>query len=112
MEELLLSFKLPVFSKRAQREVSTHPKFYLFDTGVFYALRPKGPLDRIEEIDGIALEGLIAQQLRAWNDYNSEKHTLSFWRTRSGLEVDFIVYVQNVSGQLKLKIPSEFILLI
>ncbi len=90
LEELLLAFKLPVFAKRAQRALSTHPKIYLFDTGVFRALRPRGPLDRVEEIEGVALEGLVAQHLRAWNDYSTEKHDLAFWRTRSGLEVDFV----------------------
>lgn len=92
LEKLLLAYQLPVFSKRAQRDLSVHPKFYLFDAGVFRALRPKGPLDRVEEIEGVALEGLIAQHLKAWNDYSSEKHDLGFWRTRSGLEVDFVVY--------------------
>src|SRR5262249_8454868 len=92
LEELLLAYQLPVFTKRAQREVVARPKFYLFDTGVFYALRPKGMLDRSEEIEGAALEGLVAQHLRAWNDYSTEKHSISFWRTRSGVEVDFIVY--------------------
>ena len=92
LEELLLAYKLPVFSRRAQRELSTHPKFYLFDVGVFRALRPKGPLDRIEEIDELALEGLVAQHLKAWNDYNTELHSIGFWKTRSGLEVDFVVY--------------------
>lgn len=92
LEELLLAYQLPVFSKRAQRELISRSKFYLFDAGVFYALRPKGPMDRVEEIDGAALEGLVAQHLCAWNDYSQEKHTLSYWRTRAGLEVDFIVY--------------------
>lgn len=92
LEELLLAYRLPVFSKRAQRDLSVHPKFYLFDSGVFRALRPKGPLDRVEEIEGVALEGLVAQHLKAWNDYSSEKHDIGFWRTRSGLEVDFVVY--------------------
>jgi predicted AAA+ superfamily ATPase len=92
LEELLLAFKLPVFSKRAKRELSIHPKFYLFDAGVFRSLRPKGPLDRVEEIEGVALEGLVAQQLRAWNSYSTEPHDVAFWRTRSGLEVDFVVY--------------------
>ncbi len=92
LEELLLAYQLPVFSKRAARDLSVHPKFYLFDAGVFKALRPRGPLDRVEEIEGVALEGLVAQHLKAWNDYSSEKHDLGFWRTRSGLEVDFVVY--------------------
>lgn len=92
LEDLLLAYQLPIFSKRAKRELSAHPKFYLFDSGIFYALRPKGSLDRKEEIEGAALEGIVAQHLIAWNDYSNEKHTIAFWRTRSGVEVDFIIY--------------------
>ncbi|MGD0466432.1 MAG: AAA family ATPase [Gammaproteobacteria bacterium] len=103
LEDLLLSFKLPIFSKLAQRELSCHPKFYLFDCGVFRALRPVGPLDRPEEIQGAALEGLIAQHLVAWNDYNNYQAKISFWRTRSGLEVDFIVYGENIFWAIEVK---------
>lgn len=92
LEDLLLSFRLPVFKKRAERAVASHPKFYFFDAGVYRSLRPRGPLDRPEEIDGQALEGLVAQHLRAWNAYGGERHQLAFWRTRSGVEVDFVVY--------------------
>ncbi|MFA6527636.1 MAG: AAA family ATPase [Candidatus Babeliales bacterium] len=92
LEELLLGYKLPIFTRRAKRELSTHPKFYLFDSGVFRALRPKGILDRTEEIEGVALEGMVVQHLKAWNDYSSEKHDVAFWKTRSGLEVDVVVY--------------------
>ena len=45
-----------------------------------------------EEIEGPALEGLVMQHLRAWIAGQSEIHSLHFWRTRSGVEVDFIVY--------------------
>lgn len=92
LKDLLLACEVPVFTKRAQRELSTHPKFYLFDAGVFRTLRPKGPLDSVEEMNGAALEGLVAQHLQAWNAYSAEKHELSFWRTRSGVEVDFVLY--------------------
>jgi predicted AAA+ superfamily ATPase len=92
LEDLLLAFRLPVFTRRAQRQTSVHPKFYLFDAGVYRSLRPRGPLDRAEEIDGGAFEGLVAQHLRAWIAYSRRDCTLSFWRTRSGVEVDFIVY--------------------
>src|SRR5438067_13671054 len=69
LEDLLLSFRVPVFTRRSKRETITHSKFFLFDAGVFRSLRPKGPLDRPEEIDGPALEGLVAQHLRAWLAY-------------------------------------------
>jgi predicted AAA+ superfamily ATPase len=92
LEDLLLSYRLPVFTRRARRQTSVHPKFYLFDTGVFRSLRPRGPLDRREEIEGAALEGLVAQHLRAWIAYSDTDADLFFWRTRSGLEVDFVVH--------------------
>jgi predicted AAA+ superfamily ATPase len=92
LEDLLLSFRVPVFTRRARRETSVHPKLYLFDAGVFRSLRPRGPLDRPEEIEGAALEGLVAQHLRAWVAYSGSSEELSFWRTRSGVEVDFVVY--------------------
>lgn len=92
LEDLLLAFRVPVFTKRAQRGLSAHPKLFWFDAGVFVAMRPAGPLDRPEEIGGAALEGLIAQHLRAWIDYSGEDFTLSFWRTRARNEVDFILY--------------------
>ncbi len=91
LEDLLLGFRVPVFSKRARRDVTAHPKLYFFDAGVFRSLRPKGPLDRPEEIDGAALEGLVAQHLRAWLAYGADGQ-LFFWRTRAGAEVDFVVY--------------------
>jgi predicted AAA+ superfamily ATPase len=106
LEDLLLAYKLPVFNKRAKREPISTPKFYLFDAGVYNALRPKGPLDRPEEINGIALEGLILQHLRAWCDYSTEKLTCYFWRTRGGAEVDFIVYGQNHFYAIEVKHSS------
>jgi predicted AAA+ superfamily ATPase len=92
LEDLLLAFRVPVFTKRARRAVAAHPKLYLFDAGVYRSLRPAGPLDRPQEIDGAALEGLVAQHLRAWIAYRSDEHRLSYWRTRAGVEVDFVVY--------------------
>lgn len=92
IEDLLLAFRLPVFRRRAGRAVTSRPKLYFFDAGVFRSLRPTGPLDRPEEINGGALEGLVAQHLRAWTSLTEAEHSLSFWRTPSGVEVDFVVY--------------------
>jgi predicted AAA+ superfamily ATPase len=92
LEDILLAFKIPIFTKKAKRVLISHPKFYFFDAGVFRALRPKGPLDRPEEITGAALEGLVAQHLRAWNAYRGNAYQIFFWRSRSGVEVDFVLY--------------------
>lgn len=92
LEDLLLAHRLPVFAKRAKRRMAAHPKFYFFDAGVFRAIRPKGPLDRPEEIEGAALETLLFQELRAVNDLFGLGYELYYWRTASGLEVDFVLY--------------------
>ena len=92
LEDLLLAFRLPVFRKRAKRATVVHEKLYVFDAGVFRSLRPRGPLDRPEEIDGQALEGLVAQHLRAWAAYSEHDAEIFFWRTQGGSEVDFVVY--------------------
>ena len=103
LEDLLVSFKVPVFTKRARRATAAHPKFYFFDAGVFRSLRPAGPLDQPSEIDGAALEGLVAQQLRAWIAYTPEEHELYYWRTRSGVEVDFVVYGTQQFAAIEVK---------
>jgi predicted AAA+ superfamily ATPase len=103
LEDILLGWRLEVFTKRAKRQLAGHPKFYLFDAGVFRSLRPAGPLDRPEEIEGQALEGLIAQHLRAWIAYAKTVRELFFWRTRSGVEVDFVVYGPDGIWALEVK---------
>lgn len=95
LEDLLLGFRLPVFSRRAKRELAAHPKFYFFDAGVFRANRPVGPLDSPEEVSGGVLEGLVAQHLQAWCDYSPGNHRLFYWQTRSQVEVDFVVYGES-----------------
>ncbi len=107
LEELMLAYQVPIFSKRARRELSAHPKFYLFDSGVFHTLRPKGPLDSSSEINGASLEGLVVAHLRAWSDYSAEKHAIHFWRTRSGVEVDFIVYGPQGFWAIEVKNSQE-----
>jgi len=65
LEDLLIGVYLQPFQKRALRRITQHPKFFLFDTGLFRAVRPTGPLDVSAEIDGAGLETLVLQHLRA-----------------------------------------------
>lgn len=92
LDDLLLGYRLPIFSKRAKRQMVQHPKFYYFDVGVYKALRPKNMLDVQSEIDGAALETAFLQSLRAINDYYELDYQIYYWRTTSGVEVDFIIY--------------------
>lgn len=107
LEDLLLAHRLPVFAKRAKRRLAAHPKFYFFDAGVFRAIRPKGPLDRPEEIEGTALETLLFQELRAVNDLFGFGYKLHYWRTSTGLEVDFVLYGERGLIAIEIKRAAQ-----
>ena len=59
----MIASNLPVFTKKAKRRLIRHNKFYFFDAGVYRTLRPSGPLDAPEEIEGAALETLVFQEI-------------------------------------------------
>jgi uncharacterized protein len=107
LEYLMIAFRLPIFTKRAQRNLATHPKFYFYDTGLYMSLRPAGPLDTPEEIGGAALEGLVYQHLRAYIDHKNRYLSLYFWRTKSGNEVDFIIYGESLFAAIEIKSSSQ-----
>ena len=92
LEDLLLAYKVPIFTKRAKRRLIAHPKFYFFDVGVYRTIRPMGPLDTPEEVDGISYESLLFQELLAINDYLGLGYKIYYWRTSNNIEVDFVLY--------------------
>lgn len=95
LEDLLLAVRLPVFRKKAVRQLISHPKFFFFDAGVYRALRPRGPLDTNADIDGAALETLLMQLLRAENSNRGLGYELFYWRLRDGTEVDLVLYGEH-----------------
>jgi predicted AAA+ superfamily ATPase len=92
LEDLMIAVRLPVFRRRAKRKLVTHPKFYFFDAGVFHALRPRGPLDPPDEIQGAAIETLVLEELRATIANHDLGFQLSYWRSQKQDEVDFVLY--------------------
>jgi hypothetical protein len=62
---------------------------------IFRANRLHGPLDSPAELNGFALEGSVAQHLRAWCNYTRAIHQLHYWHTRTGVELDFVVYGES-----------------
>jgi predicted AAA+ superfamily ATPase len=107
LDDLLLSVRLPVFTRRAKRPMTTHTKSYFFDAGVYRALRPRGPLDSAEEIDGPAVETLVLQELRATNDNHRLGYQLFHWHTRDHREVDFVLYGERGLVAIEVKRTSR-----
>lgn len=108
LEDLLIAVQIPCFTKRAQRKLVQHPKFYYFDAGVYQYIRPRGPLDIPEEVGGAAFETLFLQHLRAIIDYERLDLKIYFWRTITQVEIDFIVYGENGLFAFELKSTRYF----
>jgi len=92
LEDLLIAYRVPVFTKKAKRKMIAHPKFFFFDVGVYRTIRPTGPLDRPEEIEGSALETLVFQELNSLNKNMNLDYQIYYWRTFNQTEVDFVLY--------------------
>jgi predicted AAA+ superfamily ATPase len=107
LEDLLIGIRVPAFERRAKRRVAVHPKFYFFDAGVYRAIRPKGPLDSPEEIDGPAFETLVLQELRAHVAYSGLDYTFHHFRTHTGIEVDFVLYGERGLHAIEAKRASR-----
>lgn len=105
LTDLMISHRLPIFSKKAKRELLKHDKFYFFDAGIYQTLRPKGPLDLPSEMGGPAFETLVLQTLMAMNQYFSLEVEFSYWHTRNHIEVDLVLYGPN--GLIAIEVKSS-----
>lgn len=105
LRDLLLSIEIPVFSKKAKRELISKSKFFFFDAGIYRAIRPRGPLDSDQEVNGFALETLVMQNIWALNDYHEWGFELFYWHTRKHDEVDLVLY--GPKGLFALEVKSS-----
>jgi len=90
LTDTLIGAWLPAWRPRAKVKETSHPKFYLFDCGVARALagRAREPLESAER--GPLLETLVFHELRAQVAYAGLGGRLTYYRTPSGAEVDFV----------------------
>ena len=92
LEDTLLGFFLPAYTPKLKLREKKHKKFYFVDPGLARALRKDlGPVSHIEK--GALFEGLIAQVLRAYRDYNSLFEKMYYWSPADSkqTEVDFLL---------------------
>ena len=59
VEDLLLAFRVPIFTRRAQRATAKHPKFYYFDTGFFAPYAHTASLIAQKKSLGLLWKGLL-----------------------------------------------------
>lgn len=95
IEETLLGFRLPAFKAKWNNKESSHPKFYLFDSGVARACAGMAN----EELDtvwrGHAFETLIINEVRAHNHYLKKNRNIYYYSYSGGYEIDLIIENQR-----------------
>ncbi len=90
LKDTLIIRELPAFKKGRQRKPICSSKYYFFDTGVVRQMQGRGVLSEGTAEFGGAFETFLMHELTAFNDYKRSVR-LSFWRSTSGYEVDFIM---------------------
>lgn len=102
LADTLLGRMVEPFKRRQNRQVITKtPKFYLFDVGVAGALTKRHLPEAKGEAFGKAFEHFIFTELVAHASYSELDYAVQFWRTKSGLEVDFVLGGGEVAIEVK-----------
>lgn len=100
--DTLLGSMVEPFKKRQDRQVITRAsKFYLFDVGIAGAITRRRIPEERGELFGKAFEHFIFMELAAHRAYRELDYDINFWRTKTGLEVDFVLGGGEVAIEVK-----------
>lgn len=91
LQDTLVGFLLPAWTKTKKRKAISTSKFYFFDIGVRNQLAGIQSIDPTSDLYGEAFEHFMAMELRAYLHYNRKHVNLSYWSSQHGKEVDFII---------------------
>jgi predicted AAA+ superfamily ATPase len=101
LEDTLIGRQLPAYRKRKKRRLVLSPKFYFFDLApvIHFALR--GKIQPGSELFGRAFEHYLYMEITAHSSYSEKFYPISYWRTASGVEVDFILGDHEIAIEVK-----------
>ena len=105
LEDTLIGFTLNAYSKSIRRQLSKHPKFYFFDTGVQRALAKRLDLKLTPKTRdfGDCFEHFIIAEIIRTASYSRHDFKFSYYRTKSGAEVDLIIEKADKCFALEIK---------
>ena len=91
LTDTLIGHFLPAWRPGLKVREAAQPKFYWFDPGVARAASGllRDPADRLWQ--GTSLETLMYHELRVYNEISRKHRPIFYYRTASGVEVDFII---------------------
>jgi uncharacterized protein len=101
VDTLVGGFVEPFKRRQSRQVIGKASKFYLFDVGVAGALTRRRITEQRGEDFGRALEHFIWMELIAHRSYRELDYAVNFWRTKSGLEVDFVLGNGEVAVEVK-----------
>lgn len=101
LEDTLIGRFLPSYQKRPKRRVISAPKFYYFDVGIANYLLKRVSIEVGSTAFGDAFEHFIYHELYSHSNYSGINYTISYWRTTSQIEVDFILGENEVAIEVK-----------
>jgi predicted AAA+ superfamily ATPase len=101
LEDTLIGRFLPSYQKKPKRRVILSPKFYYFDVGIANYLLKRGRVAIGSESFGHAFEHFLYHEIYSHTHYSDLNYPLSYWRTASQIEVDFILGDHEVAVEVK-----------
>ncbi|MBI1882884.1 MAG: ATP-binding protein [Chlamydiae bacterium] len=101
LQDTLIGSFCPAYLKRLKRRLIQSPKFYYFDVGIANFLLKRGFIQYGSESFGRAFEHFIYQEVIAHSQYSRKKYPVSYWRTSSEYEVDFILGDAMIALEVK-----------
>lgn len=106
--DTLVGYLIYPFHKRGGREtIVAAPKFYLFDLGVAAYIKGESPSERSGPSFGNAFEHFIFLELVAARSFLDQDWDIRYWRTKNGLEVDFVLGRGEIALEVKTKLGSR-----
>jgi predicted AAA+ superfamily ATPase len=90
LEDTLLGERLPPWTRSRDRRMIRTEKFYLFDVGVANHLARRRPIPGSPDF-GKSFEHWVLMELQNFRRYRAPDLEIRFWRTSTGLEVDFVL---------------------
>jgi len=101
LEDTLIGRFLPSFQKKPKRRVILSPKFYYFDIGIANYLAKQKIVSAGSEFYGKVFEHFIYLELFAYSSYSDKNFQISYWRTASQIEIDFVLGDHEVAIEVK-----------
>jgi predicted AAA+ superfamily ATPase len=100
--DTLLAIRIEPFKKRQSRQVITKAsKYYMFDVGVAGYLTKRNIVEQKGPEFGKAFEHFMLMEIVAFRSYAGKDFAINFWRTKTGLEVDFVLAQGEVVIEIK-----------